>query len=227
MGIGEAKQNTQMLEAAQEQLATIAGQRPSVRRAKKSVANFKLREGMPVGVAVTLRRARMWEFLDRLTSIAMPRIRDFRGLSAALLRRPRQLLHGRSRADHLPRDRLRLDRRGPGPRRDDHHHGRHRRGGLRPARRARNAVLARRDARARRTPRRRPRRSAARRRPASGPRPRRPRSSSSRRRTRRPTRSPSGPRRARRARKARRRAGATDERGAAAPRRDSNNKEEG
>jgi large subunit ribosomal protein L5 len=82
MGIGEAKQNTQMLEAATEQLATIAGQAPSVRRAKKSVANFKVREGMPVGVAVTLRRARMWEFLDRLNSIAVPRIRDFRGLNA-------------------------------------------------------------------------------------------------------------------------------------------------
>jgi large subunit ribosomal protein L5 len=82
MGVGEAKQNTQMLEAATEQLATIAGQAPSVRRAKKSVASFKIREGMPVGVAVTLRRARMWEFLDRLTSIAVPRIRDFRGLSA-------------------------------------------------------------------------------------------------------------------------------------------------
>jgi large subunit ribosomal protein L5 len=82
MGIGEAKQNTQMLEAATEQLATIAGQRPSVRRAKKSVASFKVREGMPVGVAVTLRRARMWEFLDRLTAVAIPRIRDFRGLSA-------------------------------------------------------------------------------------------------------------------------------------------------
>jgi large subunit ribosomal protein L5 len=81
MGVGEAKQNTQMLEAAVEQLATIAGQLPSTRRAKKSVANFKVREGMPVGVAVTLRRARMWEFLDRLTSIAVPRIRDFRGLS--------------------------------------------------------------------------------------------------------------------------------------------------
>jgi large subunit ribosomal protein L5 len=81
MGIGEAKQNTQMLEAATEQLATIAGQRPSVRRAKKSVASFKVREGMPVGVAVTLRRARMWEFLDRLNSVAVPRIRDFRGLS--------------------------------------------------------------------------------------------------------------------------------------------------
>jgi large subunit ribosomal protein L5 len=81
MGVGEAKQNTQMLEAATEQLATIAGQAPSVRRAKKSVASFKVREGMPVGLAVTLRRARMWEFLDRLTSIAVPRIRDFRGLN--------------------------------------------------------------------------------------------------------------------------------------------------
>ena len=82
MGVGEAKQDTKLLEAASEQLATIAGQRPSVRRAKKSVASFKVRQGMPVGVAVTLRRARMWEFLDRLTSVAIPRIRDFRGLSA-------------------------------------------------------------------------------------------------------------------------------------------------
>jgi large subunit ribosomal protein L5 len=81
MGVGEAKQNTQMLEAATEQLATIAGQHPNTRRAKKSVANFKLREGMPIGVAVTLRRARMWEFLDRLITIAIPRIRDFRGLN--------------------------------------------------------------------------------------------------------------------------------------------------
>jgi large subunit ribosomal protein L5 len=81
MGLGEAKQNTSMLEAASEQLATIAGQAPSVRRAKKSIANFKVREGMPVGVAVTLRRARMWEFLDRLITIAVPRIRDFRGLN--------------------------------------------------------------------------------------------------------------------------------------------------
>jgi large subunit ribosomal protein L5 len=81
MGIGEAKQSTPILEAATEQLATIAGQHPNVRRARKSIANFKLREGMPVGVAVTLRGARMWEFLDRLISIAIPRIRDFRGLN--------------------------------------------------------------------------------------------------------------------------------------------------
>jgi large subunit ribosomal protein L5 len=81
MGVGEARQNAKMLEAAQEQLATIAGQHPNVRRARKSIASFKVREGMPVGLSVTLRRARMWEFLDRLTSIAVPRIRDFRGLN--------------------------------------------------------------------------------------------------------------------------------------------------
>jgi large subunit ribosomal protein L5 len=81
MGLGEAKQNNKMLEAAQTQLATIAGQYPNVRRARKSIASFKVREGMPVGVSVTLRRARMWEFLDRLCSIAVPRIRDFRGLN--------------------------------------------------------------------------------------------------------------------------------------------------
>jgi len=81
MGVGEAKQDSKMLEAAQEQLATIAGQRPSIRRARKSIAAFKLRDGMPVGVAVTLRGARGYEFLDRLMSIAIPRIRDFRGLN--------------------------------------------------------------------------------------------------------------------------------------------------
>jgi large subunit ribosomal protein L5 len=81
MGVGEAKQDTKMLEAATEQLATIAGQQPSVRRARKSIAAFKLREEMPVGVAVTLRSARMYEFLDRLTAVAIPRIRDFRGLN--------------------------------------------------------------------------------------------------------------------------------------------------
>jgi large subunit ribosomal protein L5 len=81
MGVGEAKQDTRMLEAAREQLATIAGQQPSVRRARKSIAQFKVREEMPVGLAVTLRRERAYEFLDRLMSIAIPRIRDFRGLN--------------------------------------------------------------------------------------------------------------------------------------------------
>ena len=81
MGVGLAKQDSKMLKAATEQLATIAGQQPNVRRARKSIAAFKLREGMPVGVAVTLRGERGYEFLDRLISIAIPRIRDFRGLS--------------------------------------------------------------------------------------------------------------------------------------------------
>ena len=81
MGVGDAKTEAKVLESAQEQLSTIAGQRAQVRRARKSIASFKLREGMPVGVRVTLRGARMWEFLDRLVSIALPRIRDFRGLS--------------------------------------------------------------------------------------------------------------------------------------------------
>jgi large subunit ribosomal protein L5 len=81
MGVGEAKQDSKMLEAAQEQLATIAGQKPNIRRARKSVAAFKLREGMPVGLSVTLRDARAYEFIDRLTSIALPRLRDFRGLN--------------------------------------------------------------------------------------------------------------------------------------------------
>jgi large subunit ribosomal protein L5 len=81
MGVGEAKVNTAMLDAATEQLAVIAGQRPAVRRARKSIANFKLRAGMPVGVKVTLRGERMYEMLDRLQSIAIPRVRDFRGLS--------------------------------------------------------------------------------------------------------------------------------------------------
>jgi large subunit ribosomal protein L5 len=82
MGVGLAKQDSKMLKAATEQLAKIAGQQPSVRRARKSIAAFKLREGMPVGVAVTLRGERGYEFLDRLISIAIPRIRDFRGLSS-------------------------------------------------------------------------------------------------------------------------------------------------
>jgi len=81
MGVGEAKQDSKMLEAAQAQLADIAGQKPNIRRARKSVANFKLREGMPVGLTVTLRDVRAYEFIDRLTSVAIPRLRDFRGLN--------------------------------------------------------------------------------------------------------------------------------------------------
>jgi len=81
MGVGDAKLDSKLLDNAAEQLAVIAGQKPQLRRARKSIANFKLREGMPVGVKATLRGDRMWEMLDRLESIAIPRIRDFRGLN--------------------------------------------------------------------------------------------------------------------------------------------------
>jgi large subunit ribosomal protein L5 len=81
MGLGAAKENPKLIERAQEELAMISGQRPAIRKARKSIAGFKLREGMPIGIMVTLRGKRMWEFLDRLISIALPRVRDFRGLS--------------------------------------------------------------------------------------------------------------------------------------------------
>ncbi len=81
MGVGDAKVEAKALDSAIEELTTIAGQRAQVRRARKSIAGFKLREGMPIGARVTLRGDRMWEFLDRLVSIALPRIRDFRGLA--------------------------------------------------------------------------------------------------------------------------------------------------
>jgi large subunit ribosomal protein L5 len=81
MGVGEAKQNSKALDEAVQQLGEIAGQRPLITKARKSIAQFKLREGMPIGCKVTLRGARMWEFYDRLTSIALPRIRDFRGVN--------------------------------------------------------------------------------------------------------------------------------------------------
>ncbi len=79
-GLGEASQNKKVLDDAVEEVRTITGQQPSIRAARKSISNFKLREGMPVGVAVTLRGDRMWEFLDRLVTLALPRVRDFRGV---------------------------------------------------------------------------------------------------------------------------------------------------
>jgi large subunit ribosomal protein L5 len=81
MGVGEGKTDAKQIDAALDELTIIAGQRAQVRRARKSIAQFKIREGMPIGVRVTLRGDRMWEFLDRLVSIALPRIRDFRGLN--------------------------------------------------------------------------------------------------------------------------------------------------
>ena len=81
MGVGEASQNSRALDGAMEDLAKITGQKAQMRRARKSIAGFKIREGMPVGARVTLRGERMWEFLDRLVSVALPRVRDFRGVS--------------------------------------------------------------------------------------------------------------------------------------------------
>lgn len=80
-GLGEATQNPKLLERATEELGAITGQRPCVRRARRSVSNFKLREGQPIGSMVTLRGYRMWEFLDRLVNVALPRVRDFKGVS--------------------------------------------------------------------------------------------------------------------------------------------------
>ena len=81
MGVGEAKENEKLLEAAAGDMATITGQKPVLTRAKKSIANFKIREGMPIGCKVTLRGDRMYEFLDRLVNLALPRVRDFRGVN--------------------------------------------------------------------------------------------------------------------------------------------------
>lgn len=81
VGIGEAAKNAKLLDSVVEEIGLITGQRPVIRRARKAISNFALREGMPVGVSVTLRRERMWEFLDRFINVAVPRIRDFRGLS--------------------------------------------------------------------------------------------------------------------------------------------------
>ena len=82
MGVGEATQNPKLVDNAVEELSLITGQKPVVRRARKSVANFKLRQGQPIGATVTLRGVRMWEFFDRLVNVALPRVRDFKGVSA-------------------------------------------------------------------------------------------------------------------------------------------------
>jgi len=81
MGVGEATQNAKLIDPAANELGQITGQKPVVTKAKKSIAAFKVREGMPIGVMVTLRRERMWEFFDRLVTVALPRVRDFRGIS--------------------------------------------------------------------------------------------------------------------------------------------------
>jgi large subunit ribosomal protein L5 len=117
-GLGEAAQNAKALEASIQEIATITGQKALVTRAKKAIAGFKIRAGMPIGVAVTLRGDRMYAFLERLINLALPRIRDFRGVS------PKALTAGGTtpwdpRANHLSGDLLRQDRRDPG---HGHHH---------------------------------------------------------------------------------------------------------
>ena len=147
MGVGDAKQDSKALKAAQDQLATIAGQQPSVRRARKSIAAFKLREGMPVGVAVTLRGDRGYEFLDRLVSIAIPRIRDFRGLYPRSFDGRGNYSMGVREQIIFPGDRLRRDRPGARPGHHDHHLRAHRCGGLYAAHGAGDALLHLRPAR--------------------------------------------------------------------------------
>ena len=120
MGVGEAARDAKLIDGAVRDLSAITGQKPVVTKARKSIAQFKLREGMPIGAHTTLRGDRMWEFLDRLVSTALPRIRDFRGLSPEAVRRPWQLHVRPERAVDVPRDR-------PGPDRPRAGHGHHRR----------------------------------------------------------------------------------------------------
>ena len=118
MGVGEAARDSKLIEGAVRDLTAITGQKPQVTRARKSIAQFKLREGMPIGAHVTLRGDRMWEFLDRLLSLALPRIRDFRGLSPRQFDGKGNYTFGLDRAGHVPRDR-------PGPDRPPAWHGHH------------------------------------------------------------------------------------------------------
>ena len=136
MGVGEAARDSKLIEGAVRDLAAITGQKPQVTKARKSIAQFKLREGMPIGAHVTLRGDRMWEFLDRLLTLALPRIRDFRGLSPEAVRRPRQLHLRPDRAGRCSTrsTRTRIDRR---PR-----HGHHRRDHRQERRRGPRAAAA-------------------------------------------------------------------------------------
>jgi large subunit ribosomal protein L5 len=102
MGVGEATQDKKKVETAAAEMQLIAGQKPVITKAKTSIAQFKLREGMPIGVKVTLRRERMYEFLDRLVTIALPRVATFRGLNPKSFDGPGQLRDGSQGADHFP-----------------------------------------------------------------------------------------------------------------------------
>ena len=133
MGVGEAARDSKLIEGAVRDLAAITGQKPQVTKARKSIAQFKLREGMPIGAHVTLRGDRMWEFLDRLLSLALPRIRDFRGLSPEQFDGHGNYTFGLTEQVDVPRDRPGQDR--PRPRHGHHrrHHRHERRRGPRAA----------------------------------------------------------------------------------------------
>jgi large subunit ribosomal protein L5 len=119
MGLGEAKENAKALDAAAADMVAITGQKAVITKAKKSIAAFKVRTGMPVGAKTTLRGARMYEFLDRLVSVALPRVRDFRGVSPKSFDGRGNYALGPQGADHLSGDRVRQDRQDS---RDGHHH---------------------------------------------------------------------------------------------------------
>ena len=124
MGIGEAITNAKLVDAAAEELTKIAGQRAVVTKAKKSIATFKLRAGMPIGCRVTLRGERMYEFLDRLMNVALPRVRDFRGVPTRAFDGRGQLHARRQGPPHLSRDRPHEDRQIQGSQRHHRHDGR-------------------------------------------------------------------------------------------------------
>jgi large subunit ribosomal protein L5 len=110
MGVGEAVADKKVLDNAVGDMQKIAGQKAVTTKARKSIAGFKIRDGYPIGCMVTLRGPRMFEFLDRLVTVALPRVRDFRGISAKGFDGQRQLQHGCQRADHFPGNRVRQDR---------------------------------------------------------------------------------------------------------------------
>ena len=127
IGLGEATQNAKLMDGAVNELAQIAGQKPVITKAQKSIAAFKLREGMPIGCMVTLRGDRMYEFFDRLVNVALPRVRDFRGVLAEVVRRPRQLHAGPEGPVDLPGDRLQQGGEDQGHEHLHHDHGQDRR----------------------------------------------------------------------------------------------------
>ncbi len=157
MALQEARDNVKILDSALEELKVIAGQKPVLTRARKAISNFKLRQGMPIGVMVTLRREQMWEFFDRLVNVSLPRVRDFRGVSDKAFDGRGNYSLGLQGTYDFPRTQPRQGRQGEGTDDFDHDHGAQRLRGADPAARARDA-----DARAQSARRTRPRRAAAR-----------------------------------------------------------------